>query len=775
MSMGSRQDTSIVWFLAIAVAACPAGAPVRAGEVRTHSGFVIAGRPVRIEGLTAKAARQSQGPVTIRHVWMVDDGMRRTFVPNRQVDAQNVKADSLITFDEFELRREKTSRVIGPTIVGSYLDKTPFDEHGRRIVTLAGAREPIQIRQEITKLRPDYVVVNSTSHRWTHALTTSVLDDNTLLSLLKQAADPGSSLDRLRIVRFLVDAERYTLAKDELAAVRTELPDLKPRADQLEEQLHHLIAVRALGEIQQRRRAGQHMFAYAYAQKFPADRVSAEVLREAGAILQDYRTQEQKIATAQIMLGELQAELPEEQARQVAPLRSTLCDELSFATIGRLEPFLRSELDETLPADEKLALAYSGWLLGDARADTSLSLALRLWRVRFLVLEALRSDREADRQAALRQLRDMDGASVENVAAMIPQLPLPVETDPVRAGVPVTIERPRRDGETAARYTLVLPPEYSPGRAYPLLIALRSQGNTCEQTAEWWAGTGESPGAAMKRGYIVIAPEYADATTEQYHYAAAAHEMVLDALHDVRQRYQIDSDRVYLAGHGMGGDAAFDIGMSHPDLFAGVLPVVGLCDQHCKVYWKNCPDLAWYVVGGEKDRNSLEVNALVLNKMMIAGYDVTYVEYIERGYESYFEERERMFDWMELHRRAPQRREFEIQILRPSDARLYWLEATNFHEDALQPVAWTGGRLQTRPQPLEARITPGGTIHVWSGADRTTIWLSPSLIDLDQRIPIHLGTRRVQNDFVKPDLEALLDDLRERGDRQRLYWARLAF
>ncbi|MGD9853496.1 MAG: hypothetical protein AB7U20_00960 [Planctomycetaceae bacterium] len=772
---GSMREVIAVRLPAAMLAVCVTGGLVPAGEVQTQSGFVISGRPVRVEGLTAKSARQSQGPVTIRHVWMIEDGMRRTFVPNRQVRAQDVKSDSLISFDEFDVRRERTSRVIGPSIVGSYLEKTPFDLDGRRLVTLAGAREPIRISQEITKLRPDFVTVNSTSHRWTHALSTSALDDETLLSLLRRATDPGSSLDRLRVVRFLVDAERYTLARQELAAARGDWPELEARADQLEQQLHHLIAVKALGEIQQRRRAGQHRFAYAYAQKFPADRVSADVLREAGEILNGYRTQEQKIQAAHILLGELQAELPEEQGQEVGPLRSLLCEELDFATIGRLEPFLRTEGDDTLSADQKLGLAYTGWLLGDARADTSLARALRLWRVRFLVLESLRAEREVDRRAALRELHDIDGASVESVAAMVPQLPLPVETDPVAAGVPLTVEIAAEDGASPVRYSVVLPPEYTPGRAYPLLIALRSQGTTCEQALQWWAGTADQPGAAMKHGYLVIAPEYLEATAEQYNYGVPAHQIVLRSLNDVRRRYQIDSDRVFLAGHGMGGDAAFDIGMSHPDLFAGVLPVVGLCDQHCKVDWKNCPDLAWYVVGGEKDRDSLEVNATVLNRMMIGGYDLTYVEYIERGYETYFEERPRMFAWMELHRRAPERKEFEIRILRPTDAQLYWVEATQFREDALQPVAWTGDRMQTKPQPLEARITPGGTIHVWSGAGKTTIKLSPSLISFDERIPVNLGTRRVHNEFITPDLESLLSDLRERGDRQRLYWARLEF
>jgi hypothetical protein len=64
---------------------------------------------------------------------------------------------------------------------------------------------------------------------------------------------------------------------------------------------------------------------------------------------------------------------------------------------------------------------------------------------------------------------------------------------------------------------------------------------------------------------------------------------------------------------------------------------------------------------------------------------------------------------------------------------------------------------------------------VKSGGQRTTITLAPRLVDFSQRVRIHLGSRQVHNDLVIPDLQELLDELRETGDRQRLYWARMEF
>ena len=274
-----------------------------------------------------------------------------------------------------------------------------------------------------------------------------------------------------------------------------------------------------------------------------------------------------------------------------------------------------------------------------------------------------------------------------------------------------------------------------------------------------------------------MCPEYASENAAEYTYSSAAHHAVLASIRDLRQRFNVDSNRIFLTGHGMGGDAAFDIGMSHPDVFAGVIPFVGLCENHCQVYWRNSPDLAWYVVGGEKDRNAVEENAKVLNRMVLRGYDLTYVEYVGRGYESFLEERPRIFEWMALapHRRAPEPQEFHIEVLRPGDASVHWLQADGFEEQALQPVNWDNGRPKSRPEVVDGKIKPSGAIYVTTTAGRVTIKLSPSLIDFEQRIETRVSRKRPFRDFVKPEMKTLLDDLRERGDRQRLYWAKIEF
>jgi predicted esterase len=356
---------------------------------------------------------------------------------------------------------------------------------------------------------------------------------------------------------------------------------------------------------------------------------------------------------------------------------------------------------------------------------------------------------------------------------MVRHLPPPVEMPPLPTGTAVPINVQDMWNRTLHRYSVVLPPEYAPHHAYPLLVVLRAEGRTTEQELTYWAGTPERPGPAQGRGYVVVAPDYAHESQGTYEYAADVHDTVLACINDARRRFRIDSDRIYLAGHGMGADACFDLGMSHPGVFAGVVPMTGVSDRFCMFYRRNAPELAWYVVAGERDPDGLEASARDLNDMMKQGHDVIYCEYKARGVESYYEELPRIFDWMELHRRATPARQWEYKILRHTDNKLRWLELAGLPAKLSEPIVWDPPGSRPRPLTITGNIMPGNTIFVRHQAQETTLWLSPELVDFDERLRVNVNVRQQFNDYLQPDLGALLEDLRLRGDRERLYWARL--
>ena len=92
---------------------------------------------------------------------------------------------------------------------------------------------------------------------------------------------------------------------------------------------------------------------------------------------------------------------------------------------------------------------------------------------------------------------------------------------------------------------------------------------------------------------------------------------MLGALRDACRRFSIDTDRVFLTGHGMGGDAAWDIAIAHPDLWAGVIPIVAAGRSSIVGrYAKNARYVTWYFVAGELDGDKMARNAAQLDRYM---------------------------------------------------------------------------------------------------------------------------------------------------------------
>ncbi len=728
-------------------------------------------RDAAFEAELRKAGIQHSKPLPMR---LLDDGVRRYMVDTKQI-VELVQEDELARIVSYKIRHEKSARTSGIYQVGAFLSVEPFDPFGRRTVTLNANRNTLPIIQGITELRPDYARLESLSHKWDYSIDTNTVPGDVIDALLQQSTNRSDSDERKAVVLFFIQAKMYPQAKRELIGMQQDFTDLHDWCTDYLQQIEESEALLIINEIARRQASGQHALAYNIAKNFPADKVSAAVLRQANELTHQYDVAIENRDQALMMLDVLQAQLPMEVALQLKPLQAKLADELHFEAIERLQPFLRSDLDDTLPPDQKLALAYSGWLMGSAEAGLDLKEAIRLWESRYLVLEFLRTDRDPDRdEGLLNQLKAIEGLSVERLAKMIPLLPLAFEAPEIASAEVVEIEVPGHDSELAVKYSIMLPPEYSPQHRYPVIIALRGEGRTFENTVRWWGGDDARPGWAQRRGYIVIAPHYSSAAATEHDYSGASHKIVIESLKHVRKLFRVDSDRVFLSGHGMGGDACFDIALSNPGLFAGVIPIAGIIDKYAQFYWQNAPQLAWYIVAGERDRDSKTENATNLNKMMRQGQDILYCEYKERGFESFHEEQERIFQWMQTHRRASikEAQNFEVGGLRITDNNFHWLEAEALPAQLYEPISWQKSVRKT-PRMFEGKIYPGGTIYIKHPGDKTTVHLSPELFDFNARCELHINNRVVFNEYISPSISAMLNDLRERSDREQLYWVRI--
>jgi pimeloyl-ACP methyl ester carboxylesterase len=771
----SWRSVAVSGSVAVLLAVVPHLREAAAGEMTLKDGLVVSGKLKRLQALAVDAARpvrQRETETLSLPFVMVENGYERIFVGRQQI-AKLDERDDLGRFETFTLRQHRTGF---HAATGTVVETSPFNEFGQRSHKLRTSRGIEEIVVGATKLNPLFIACTGLNVVWDYGVATNSLPVSQLDVMIRKATDRKNPDHRFAIARFYLQAGFYDESGKELESIAKDFPELAPRVADARKELQNYEHRLILQELGRRKTAGQYELAHAAASAVPQNEASATVLHDVQELLRDYDTAHERMAKVRLLLAELQAKLDQpDQVTAVMSMRSVVEEQLSMEALDRLQAFFNLMDDTTLKPSEKLALAYSGWVVGSASAVTDLGLAIRMWHAQHAILEYLRSENPHDRKDRLAELTALDGITPEVVLKLIRCLPPTIEPVEMRPAVAASLKVAGHESEERPTYDAIVPPEYDWRHSYPMIVALHPLDRSVRAELEWWAGTTEKPGLAQKRGYIVIAPEYSDAGQHSYNYSVTAHDAVLRAIVDARKRFNVDSDRVFLTGHGMGGDAAFDIGMSHPDQFAGVIPINGLCDGVCKWYTRNAAHTQWFVVCGEFDgRSTFTANASTLGRMMRDKTDVVLVEYIQRGYESYHEEGPRIFDWMEPLRRQKPPREFRMSVLRPSESRFYWLQAESLPQSVMEPTFLAGpAKGVVKPMVLSAKITPGNTIYLMSGGKSNSVWLSPDFVNFSQRVQITLRGTQKFHGIVRQSVEAILDDFRLRADRQTLYTARI--
>jgi hypothetical protein len=262
-----------------------------------------------------------------------------------------------------------------------------------------------------------------------------------------------------------------------------------------------------------------------------------------------------------------------------------------------------------------------------------------------------------------------------------------------------------------------------------------------------------------------------------YEFLPQEHHAVLSSLRHAMGDFSIDSDRVFLTGYSKGGNAAWDIALAHPDLWAGVILFSGDGQKYVTKYWPNAKGLPLYFVFGELDDSQLVDNAIHLDRYLNqSGFDCTVVEYLGRGHERFGDEIQRVFDWMNkpANRRDFARREFEVVAMRPWDNFFWWVEVDEYPSKSLvSPYAWAREGKRTRPASTRCAIKGFNQLEIKTMAHKVRIGLTPDVVDFAEAVQISVNGRRLRDEVknLKPDAATILEDVRTRGDRQHPFWA----
>jgi poly(3-hydroxybutyrate) depolymerase len=138
-----------------------------------------------------------------------------------------------------------------------------------------------------------------------------------------------------------------------------------------------------------------------------------------------------------------------------------------------------------------------------------------------------------------------------------------------------------KEADKEMEYALFVPSKYDKEKKTPLMIVLHGLGSTPQQIMRYPKLTD----LAEEHGYIVAAPMgynssgwygskgARSAKSKPENLGELSEKDVMNVLAVVRKEFNVDAERIYLAGHSMGGGGTWHLGLKHPEIWAGLAPI----------------------------------------------------------------------------------------------------------------------------------------------------------------------------------------------------------
>lgn len=234
--------------------------------------------------------------------------------------------------------------------------------------------------------------------------------------------------------------------------------------------------------------------------------------------------------------------------------------------------------------------------------------------------------------------------------------PLPSEELAVRPQTPGAKGDQQRHYYFAAAgrempYHLFVPQSYDPAAGAPLVVALHGFGGNQDY---FFAHVKELPALCEKYGFIFVAPmglatdgwygaplsipgsaprssgapppPQLRTPEEETKYRALSEADVMNVLDIVRKEYKVDSNRIYLMGHSMGGFGTWWLGQKYADTWAAIAPMSGVLPDVDYQIHKLAQVPVQISIGGAETPAWVEASRKLAETMKAKGMTVAYVE-----------------------------------------------------------------------------------------------------------------------------------------------------
>jgi len=199
-----------------------------------------------------------------------------------------------------------------------------------------------------------------------------------------------------------------------------------------------------------------------------------------------------------------------------------------------------------------------------------------------------------------------------------------------------------------SQYWLYLPDEYGKTKKkWPLILFLHGAG---ERGSNLNKVAKHGPPKLAKQGkkfpFIIVSPQ----CPANYWWPTEV-EMLNALLDEIIEKYNVDTDRVYLTGLSMGGFGSWSLGCRNPERFAAIAPICGGGQPYVAGKLKDVP--VWAFHGAKDPVVPMQMSEIMVRAINRAGGNAKLTSYPNAGHDSWTAtyNNPELYDWFLTHKK----------------------------------------------------------------------------------------------------------------------------
>jgi len=253
---------------------------------------------------------------------------------------------------------------------------------------------------------------------------------------------------------------------------------------------------------------------------------------------------------------------------------------------------------------------------------------------------------------------------------------------------------------------------------------------------------------------------------------------VLAAIKELKRTFRIDTNRIYCAGHSLGGSGTWSIGLRHADLFAAVSPnaggLDGSKDRFGKVhlpggYLANLYNTPIFFTHYDQDPRVFAYDAQAAAKELAelreqhpGGYEHVWVEGKGKSHGFPPDGRpSKIIAWMTRRERDPYPEKVIWEPSIPHKRMFFWLRRDR---------VW---RSRGRGTRITASIEKNVVEVTVNRAKGLSILLADEMFDADDPVVVKVNGKETFRDYVQRDPAAILESIMENIDPEQVWTYRI--